>query len=1287
MTACSLLELDLSYLADLETLLREVSSGPGTINTNHERQIHRASTARQVALDELKQKHNEATEALHSQLQSDLSSLKSDMNVRLKRAGGRRKIKRDSILDNQEIVHSKAAEKAGHDEWLAESIYEAGTKQAEEELRLCAIHDDSVQERVRLTGEQIEAHGYRKAVSTESSSSTEPFSEDDIEQMLDAMETLIESLQEKVWERSARTLCGWLAPLLGLACGWGVAHLAQWSGANLWSSLGIGGLIGLLATTFTWLSRRSSRLKRLRKISSLGDAASAASSKRRSDLEATFQTHDLKHRTERDQTIDQVHGRLQERLEGFSPNVQNLLEQLDEAYHNDCNQIKSEYELAVEEKKTTASNTQQKLDESLQSDTASIEQRHQNAIANADTARDQKLKELQAQWAQERPRLQSVLQDIMSRGSASDAEWTDPSCLANLKDQDRVTDIHIGKVHIDRDALGQSIPSDFEWDGPNPIIDLPAAIDLDVRGGMVIKYDRAHREDAMSLVRSTLLRLLALNQPGMTKLTLVDPIGLGETFAGFMHLADLEDGQILSKVWTEATHLNQQLEHISAHMETVIQSLLRNEFDSLSQYNMQAGAVAEPYHILVLADFPSALNDAAAQRLASILTSGQRCGVLTFILQDADQPIPEPLVGVLDDFPSVRIQHDKDAWRITDPPLERFAFRPDSAPPADLLTHFVQQIGEAAHGAHRVEVPFEQIAPDENQIWSRSTANDIRVELGPSGANRLREFVLGPGTTQHALIAGRTGSGKSTLLHVLITNLAMWYSPEEIEFYLVDFKKGVEFQTYATNALPHARVIAIESDREFGLSVLRGLDEELRRRGQLFRDAGVQDVPSWREQDLGTMPRIMLVVDEFQEFFIDDDTVAQEAGMLLDRLVRQGRAFGIHVLMGSQTLGGAFSLARSTMGQIGVRIALQCDESDSYLILSDDNPAARQLRRPGEAIYNDTGGKIDGNAPFQVAWLDDATRDQYLAMLPARSKGPQERQFVFRGNIPSILPDHPEITPLLNASTWPTDPDLHIQLGDPIAIKRSTFVPMQRQSASNIMLVGQHSECAQAIQIATLLQAAAVLRPTENPQIPGLMVWLLDGLPPDASFGGRLANFAQQLPHQVTRVSAQNAEEELQRLGNILTERQADPSNGATILLLGLDTHRLSALRPKEDDFMMSMREDEPVHPAKHLADLLRDGPALGIHSLLWFDALNNMLRGLDRASQRMFGYRVLFQMSSADSGQLIDTTAASELGLQRALLHQEDTGSIDKFRPWAMPDASWLEQVAQALHVRHQKA
>ena len=79
-------------------------------------------------------------------------------------------------------------------------------------------------------------------------------------------------------------------------------------------------------------------------------------------------------------------------------------------------------------------------------------------------------------------------------------------------------------------------------------------------------------------------------------------------------------------------------------------------------------------------------------------------------------------------------------------------------------------------------------------------------------------------------VVGPSGSGKSTFLHALVTNAALYYRPDEVQFYLIDFKKGVEFKCYATANLPHARVIAIESEREFGLSVLEKLDTELRRR-------------------------------------------------------------------------------------------------------------------------------------------------------------------------------------------------------------------------------------------------------------------------------------------------------------------------------------------------------------------------------------------------------------------------------------------------------------------------
>ena len=85
------------------------------------------------------------------------------------------------------------------------------------------------------------------------------------------------------------------------------------------------------------------------------------------------------------------------------------------------------------------------------------------------------------------------------------------------------------------------------------------------------------------------------------------------------------------------------------------------------------------------------------------------------------------------------------------------------------------------------------------------TTEELRVPIGRTGATKFQYLAIGKGTRQHALIAGKTGSGKSTLFHVIITNLALWCSPEQVEFYLVDFKKGVEFKCYASRHLPHAQ--------------------------------------------------------------------------------------------------------------------------------------------------------------------------------------------------------------------------------------------------------------------------------------------------------------------------------------------------------------------------------------------------------------------------------------------------------------------------------------------------
>ncbi len=329
------------------------------------------------------------------------------------------------------------------------------------------------------------------------------------------------------------------------------------------------------------------------------------------------------------------------------------------------------------------------------------------------------------------------------------------------------------------------------------------------------------------------------------------------------------------------------------------------------------------------------------------------------------------------------------------------------------------------------------------------------------------------------LIAGKTGSGKSTLLHALVTNLALTYSPDEIELYLIDFKKGVEFKTYATHELPHARVIAIESEREFGQSVLQSLDSELRRRGDMFRLLGVQDLNGYRQAEPDKpLPRILLIVDEFHELFVEDDKIAQDCGLLMDRLVRQGRAFGIHVLLGSQTLGGAYSLARSTLGQMAVRIALQCSESDAHLILSEDNSAARLLNRPGEAIYNDANGRMEGNNPFQVVWLADSRREEYLekirAMARERMPNRIHQQIVFEGNIAADARRNVLLTSLLRSESWPeTARDPQAWLGEAIAIKDPTAAVFRSQNGCNLLLIGQRDEGALGIMAVALASLSA----------------------------------------------------------------------------------------------------------------------------------------------------------------------------------------------------------------------
>ncbi len=984
-------------------------------------------------------------------------------------------------------------------------------------------------------------------------------------------------------------------------------------------------------------------------------------------------------------------------------------------------------------------------------------QRYEGEKQESLTAHDRNWTALVEQWHKGLGSLQSISSEINDQcrrwfppwNDAAWEQWVPPSSVPPV--------VRFGEMEVNLARLPNGVPTDPRLLTAGPIrFTMPALLAFPNRMSLLYKVQDAGRTHAVQSLQGVMLRLLTGIPPGKVRFTIIDPVGLGENFAAFMHLADYDEALVASRIWTEAAHIEHRLADLTGHMENVIQKYLRNQFQTIEEYNAHAGEVAEPFRILVVANFPVNFTTEAARRLVSICQSGARCGVYTLISVDTKQPLPQGFNLADLEQPSVNLewnlspqpplrsgegeqrdlaptppseaergQRSENGKRALAPPsplrrggqggavgflwkdsdFERFPLTLDGPPDDAFCTRELHRIGEKAKEAKRVEVPFEFIAPAENRWWQADSRSGIDVALGRAGATKRQHLRLGHGTHQHVLIAGKTGSGKSTLLHALITNLALVYSPDEVEVYLVDFKKGVEFKTYAAQELPHARVVAIESEREFGLSVLQRLDGELKHRADRFRELGVQDVAGCR--DAGQpLPRILLIVDEFQEFFVEDDKLAAEAALLLDRLVRQGRAFGIHVLLGSQTLGGAYSMARATIDQMAVRIALQCSEADGHMILSEDNSAARLLSRPGEAIYNDANGLVEGNNPFQVVWVDDDRRERYLQKVREldrrRNAGKFRSQIVFEGNAPADITKNPLLHALLHKPSWPEARALQAWLGDAIAIRDPTSALFRRQSGANLMIVGQNDDAALGILAGSMLSFAAQQPPhspspdrrgylTPQPPSPdrrggqgGAVFYVLDGSPDDSPLAGSFQKLAGTLPHAVHVGGWRDLASIIGEVAEEVDRRQRGHDTDSPPLFLFIHAlQRFRDLRKSDDDFGLSGREEEKPSTAKQFAAILRDGPGLGVHALVWCDTLTNLQRTLDRQGMREFELRVLFQMSAGDSSNLIDTPLASKLGLHRALFYSEEQGRLEKFRPYRVPAEEWLSSVKERLGAR----
>ena len=309
-------------------------------------------------------------------------------------------------------------------------------------------------------------------------------------------------------------------------------------------------------------------------------------------------------------------------------------------------------------------------------DLAATEATHKKAIDEAETNR-------RTAWQSRADAWSGGMQRVMDRANAihlaMDERYPDwsQSGLPKWRPQDVLPEaIRIGEVDIALDRIPNGVSDDPRLRAMAPdAVRLPALLDFPEKSSIAFEFSgeeaRKHAVDAMQAV---MLRFATGLPAAKVRFTILDPVGLGRSFAGFMHLADYAEALVNTRIWTEPQQIDQRLAELNVHIETVIQNYLRNEFPTIEAYNAQAAEVAEPYRVLVVSDFPAGFSEPTAKRLAAIVKSGPRCGVYLILGLDTSQPLPPSITR--DDLmkTAVRVTWRDGRFVLRDPVFETFPF-------------------------------------------------------------------------------------------------------------------------------------------------------------------------------------------------------------------------------------------------------------------------------------------------------------------------------------------------------------------------------------------------------------------------------------------------------------------------------------------------------------------------------------------------------------------------------------------------------------------------------------
>lgn len=323
-----------------------------------------------------------------------------------------------------------------------------------------------------------------------------------------------------------------------------------------------------------------------------------------------------------------------------------------------------------------------------------------------------------------------------------------------------------------------------------------------------------------------------------------------------------------------------------------------------------------------------------------------------------------------------------------------------------------RQVLAALHAISQEQEHFiDALKAETAATWVRNASAEhadwLQVALGVVSGNRTRTLCLESRQDGvHGMIAGGTGSGKSELLMTLIVGLALTYSPDILNFVLVDYKGGGAFKPF--EQLPHCVDVVTNLNTAAVERMFTAINAEIRRRQALNAATGTKDIIDYRRKGLHLSrepyPHLFVIIDEYAEMIQENDAYLRE----LESITRVGRAQGINLILASQQPKGVTDQMRAN---IKLRICLRVEQVET----------SRELLRHPDAAFLPNG--MPGRGYLQVG-------NEHIELIQVAYTGENQPD----DRAPGVLwPDRPQLVSRLSGEEPPRFYDMAVRLATELA--------------------------------------------------------------------------------------------------------------------------------------------------------------------------------------------------------------------------------------------------------------